>query len=923
MQTAPSVINKAGPALSPPKTVALGAIDQVAERSPSSGRVVSSSGGKGAPLPSEVYAAGRPSNIFFRMMNNRTGYWTQYSMMDWYHSEVSVLSTLILRAVTEIFRYGIEWQPKFKKKCTECGQEFQDDMTVCPYCGSLKLVSPDRRQQDYFVNPASGRSFLEDANRNHQSLKDVMVSFGLCQYQNNAGYIGVFTGDVTDPETGEIIKSYPLEFVAQDPKFVRFLYDDSAVPGALYGFTADNRHNIFDLHAETNEDGTANDIHQFGEYRGKTVYPAYYVIGTSWGGTGEYWAYTDREIISDNWFVPSLTYGRPIWFDMEDDMLSYHYIEKHTLKRFQFGYLRGIISLPGFSDEDADRVCQDIQDILAKNDNSTPIVALPAPIVGTQGEMEVKYTSLGGNEDNTLSFKDDIRKRLCAHGGVPDLLMGDVENSGGLNNETQQLTSFDRYLSDKYDHADTDLGRIADWFPKITDWVLRVKRPAKADQDMKAKMDQVQFASSMKNLGFAVLGYQNGEFIFSEKPTAAQGASAGSTRGFDRPAGGGQKAPVQMTDTEAERDETGQDTKVQGEGSLTKAASRQYLKRMSEEDFDRYLQKDAYGFLRSHRDEILGAMVIGSQVADVFRTCDSQQVRAIYNTIIESLQEPQWAIADIRQNVRAVNPALTEDEADRITRTEVGRILAYAKEQEALRTDGEDYLYVWTGPLDARTTPMCRYAQTGVLDPAYESLRPELPPWDKDGFGLADLKTFLHDIWQVFHNHGYLKTEMVSDWSMHINCRHTFRAVSQLPEKAVSPMPEDFGVYLNDDGTDAQQGMMAMFASAPRDDVDVISFEAPPEVASVAFLESEDGGPVIYSNGRSAGNTFVFATADERSAYGWAQFIAGAVRDGVMTPDDILEALLDSDLTDDEISYLMDNYRGLITAGDELGWAAY
>ena len=55
--------------------------------------------------------AERPSNIWFRM-NGQTEFWLRYKIMDWYRSEVSVLSTIITRSVSELFRYDLELKPK-------------------------------------------------------------------------------------------------------------------------------------------------------------------------------------------------------------------------------------------------------------------------------------------------------------------------------------------------------------------------------------------------------------------------------------------------------------------------------------------------------------------------------------------------------------------------------------------------------------------------------------------------------------------------------------------------------------------------------------------------------------------------------------------------------------------------------------------
>ncbi len=456
-----------------------------------------------------VEVAGRPSNILYKT-TSYTSYWWQYALVDYYNYDVSIMSTIINRSNTEIYRYGIDWEGKFARKCVNCGYESKTNVKQCPECGSFRMRKPEEKQKEYFVN-ANGNSFLDEANESGQSLKDVCRAYTEMQYLYNFGHVLCVTGDIID-KNGQLIQSYPLEFLPIDPKFVKLLYDGTAKLGDNFAFTQEDRHQLINFNPDDKEH-----FHTTDEYTGKVLYPAYYQVGESWGASGKYWLYTKGEIYNDKWFTQSLTYGKPIWFNIEDDLLTYHYLEKHNLKLYEYGYLRKIIILPGFDDIVAKDVAQGVQDVLALNDNSIPIVALPPQIPGTP-EQKAQVLDLGSNSgSDTIQTKNEIRDRCCAFVGVPNLFAGDVSGSGGLNNETQQITTFDRYLSDKYDYADKLLKWFLSWFPKITDWELKVVRPAKADTEVKALMEKAQLASQMKNIGIPV-AFVNGDFEFGEVP---------------------------------------------------------------------------------------------------------------------------------------------------------------------------------------------------------------------------------------------------------------------------------------------------------------------------------------------------------------------------------------------------------------------
>jgi len=466
----------------------------------------------GQRLRKSVAGGERPSNIWYRV-TERSAYWHMYRYMDWLFSEVSVLSTIRLRTVSELFRYDLDLVPKFLRKCEDCGHESQVMITECPVCKSIRLRGVDDSQKKYLIK-ANGKSFIDEANANGQSMLDVFSAYAESEIQNNQSYLLCVSGEIIDTEDTSLLYATPLEFIAIDPKYVRYLYDDTGKPGTKYAFTRDQRDVMINL--DTDPDAL-NDC----DIEGRILVPAHWQIGNNFGGTGEYLLYSDDEVYQDKWYRQSLIYGTPIWYDIEDDALAYHYLEKHNLTKYKYGYVRKIVILPGLSDEDIEDMTKGIQDVLAQNDNSIPIVCTPPPLPGTP-EIRAQTLELGTeSSDDLLAVKDDIRNRLCAHGGVPNLFAGDVEASGGMNNESQQITVFDRYLMGHYNKIDRMGKWVLGWFPMITDWDLVVTRPSKAYTDMKRRMDKIDEANGMLSLGFDV--YQEfGEFRYSKSPAAQE-----------------------------------------------------------------------------------------------------------------------------------------------------------------------------------------------------------------------------------------------------------------------------------------------------------------------------------------------------------------------------------------------------------------
>ena len=461
----------------------------------------------------EVGGGERPEDIYYRV-TRQNNWWAPYTDMYKMFQENSLAFTLAHRSSVELTRFDIILKPHFAKKCDVCGYESLTMIDECPECHAdhTHLRRPDPKQKKLLLKP-NGKTWIEEANNSKQPLKEVIKSFAFTQYQLNQAYFVCNTRTTYDSETGEAAVTVPVEFLSIDPIRVQQLFDDTGEVGKTYGFTMDNRNKMLAL----NDPKDADEILHLNE-EGKQIYPAAYKVGSNVGASGKYWLYTDQEVYQAHWFKPALTYGVPIWYSIWDDLRAWNALEKHFFKRYNYGVVRKLMFIPGVQDEDLDEVTKGITDTLAKNDNSIPIVCMP-PVMGQTAEMRPYALDLG-TEDvmAALAAKDNIMNRVCAFIGVPNLFAGDVEQSGGMNNESQQIVAFDRYLMDKLDYIDDLLERgFKVWFPGLTDWDIVMDRPTKSETDAKKRIDKMQEAQIMKQLGF-LLEWADGEFHYSQRP---------------------------------------------------------------------------------------------------------------------------------------------------------------------------------------------------------------------------------------------------------------------------------------------------------------------------------------------------------------------------------------------------------------------
>ena len=163
-----------------------------------------------------------------------------------------------------------------------------------------------------------------------------------------------------------------------------------------------------------------------------------------------------------------------------------------------------------------------------------------------------------------LPVQEQIERSVSALYGVPGLFMGREEATGGLNNETQQLTRLSRgaQLSQTV-YNNTIFPALLDAFG-ITDWTLTLETSEEQSEkfELDIKEQKARHAQTLATIGFGVKYDQKNdeyEFFGEVKPQAdqqaeQQAAYGGMGGGMPDMGGGDEEQPEQSPEEEVEEE---------------------------------------------------------------------------------------------------------------------------------------------------------------------------------------------------------------------------------------------------------------------------------------------------------------------------------------------------------------------------------
>ncbi|NBK25085.1 MAG: hypothetical protein EOM68_24045, partial [Spirochaetia bacterium] len=340
--------------------------------------------------------------------------------------------------------------------------------------------------------------------------------------------------------------------------------------------------------------------------------------------------------------------------------------------------------------------------------------------------------------DNPAPEMWELRRKavldIAAKFNFPAMMLNDMSDAGGLNVESEQKSILGENVERiRTDFEHDNLRKIMDCFPHITDWKLYVKREDddKTLQELDVLLKQAQAMQILDNIGFEV-EFRNKEIIISD------------TIVHDR--------KTQPTEFLLSKEANYGESSELRESLFSSEEEEKFLLQL----FDKQFLSDNYPIIAP----ILNAE---AKIRGLFKTLSEEQVSRLYDIIITQMSSPEgWSIVNVMQSIMQ-EFSLNEKEALTIARTECNRVATTTREVYATANDPPDAKYDWVGANDHRTTPICRAIKEQVKR-------------EGGGVSLERLKEIVRSVgteYAVMHRQNPPPT----DWTPHINCRHTFRRV--------------------------------------------------------------------------------------------------------------------------------------------------
>jgi hypothetical protein len=431
-----------------------------------------------------------------------------------------VLRTIHFNLKQEIFRKGFTWLPNFAVKCKSCGKEYKKTVEKCDCGGEVRL--PDKNQLDAF------EKFMAKANENKQTFLDVCKECELDLEIIDDAYLIILKEYMVDDEGVQYEKI--KEIIRGDPVLFRIVGDKYGNLGGKYFVCLEHRE------VAQPEAGTCPICN-------KPLFDAIYVSTESDENPQQY--YVEGEIIHVSKYNPSLLYGwspiLSIWKETSTLLNMVNYVnEYYRHMRAPKGIVIAHTSNPDAVYKKWDEIREKIKD----DPFYTPLLAIETDEGSSEGKLEFVQFSNPLQEMQYIQAKDDLRQRMSALYGVTNILMADSAGMGGLNNEGLQIKVTDRAV--EVGQAVWEINvypRLMSMFG-ITDYCLELLPNEEVDneKEMNLKLQKVQEAQMMVNMGFDVKLDVDGEFEFSGEAKKPEEGIGGMMGGEQEPLFGGSES---------------------------------------------------------------------------------------------------------------------------------------------------------------------------------------------------------------------------------------------------------------------------------------------------------------------------------------------------------------------------------------------
>ena len=457
----------------------------------------------------------------------------RYHLIDLYAIAYNnnVLQTARGNLKQEVFRRGFNWEEAFAHRDRRTGREYTEaeyqelrEAKVSPLTGQLAPGSLNFLEVPNITQRQRFEEFIKNVNIYGQSLLTLLHA--LEDDLNIADDAFLFMSAEYRfgwTEQGPEVRRSVKQLYRLDPVFMEFDTDEENRPGFAHHLCLRHRDNLLtiprdeDWHLHWRGVCPLDGLMTFPVIYRYTPYKGTFGVTTGVAAPDARAMYLVKgEVIHVSKFSPSELYGYSPILSIYEKALSLIGMDRYLYDYFFERYIpQGVVTTVTDNPDDLEARRDQILAETLNNPHYIPWLAVSSKT--GQGRTEFVRFAYSLDELQFLPVQEHIEKSVAALYGVPDLFMGDTEGSGGLNNETQQLTRMSRGARLSQAVHDVMLEELL-LACGVTDWTLSLESSEETTEEFEWEMKQKKatHAQTMVGMGFgAKYNQETDEFDFT------------------------------------------------------------------------------------------------------------------------------------------------------------------------------------------------------------------------------------------------------------------------------------------------------------------------------------------------------------------------------------------------------------------------
>ena len=444
--------------------------------------------------------------------------------LKWLAFNIDILAISIQHLKNEIFINGIEIVTEYESICLneDCEKTFEYATEECDECGHItgKPNWLERKKLEDILRRANelGQPLIDVTRELEEDIEIYDNGLMLTQFEY-----------LLDKTTGAILGMLPKEHKSISPAYLLKKISDFGEIGCEPNGTPvrvclAHREHITEK-MECPRCGWETHPVEFVEHYGKKQ--NHYIVG---------------EIMHRTKYTATKRMGYSPIYAIWMKLYSLYYLDQQQMKQFQEGRPPKGFMVMNMAQSMLDSLVSKVRDMIRKNPNTIPFLA-----VETQARKMAEFINVSGTsaDQQILEHRDAIRRMVAARYGVMPIFTGDVETSGGLNSQGQELIVTNKAVKRGQDKINEFLAAISRMH-NVKGWKFILVAAEEKDELREEQLEQmkVQTATMMTQMGFSVTRGDDGEFEYGDAPeNPPSGGSSSPFGGMgDNPFGGGGKS---------------------------------------------------------------------------------------------------------------------------------------------------------------------------------------------------------------------------------------------------------------------------------------------------------------------------------------------------------------------------------------------